>query len=104
MAYAAAVNEEIKRPDARPAPTSSSSTSPGCRRAPSRRARYGVKAINRALEGITGTTAVHLCFGYAARRDRTSRAGYSFLPQLADTRRRADLDRGRAAASSISAC
>ena len=28
--------------------------------------RYGVKAINRALAGITGTTAVHLCFGYAA--------------------------------------
>jgi len=44
--------------------------------------RYGVKAINRALAGITGTTAVHLCFGYAAIiHDRP--AGYSFLPQLA---------------------
>jgi 5-methyltetrahydropteroyltriglutamate--homocysteine methyltransferase len=44
--------------------------------------RYGVKAINRALAGITGTTAVHLCFGYAAIiHDRP--AGYSFLPELA---------------------
>jgi 5-methyltetrahydropteroyltriglutamate--homocysteine methyltransferase len=44
--------------------------------------RYGVKAINRALEGADGTTAVHLCFGYAALiHDRP--AGYSFLPELA---------------------
>jgi len=44
--------------------------------------RYGVKVINRALDGITGTTAVHLCFGYAAMvRDRPP--GYSFLPELA---------------------
>ena len=44
--------------------------------------RYGVKAINRALDGITGTTAVHLCFGYAAIiHDRPD--GYSFLPELA---------------------
>jgi 5-methyltetrahydropteroyltriglutamate--homocysteine methyltransferase len=43
---------------------------------------FGVKALNRALEGITGTTAVHLCFGYAAIiHDRPS--GYSFLPELA---------------------
>jgi 5-methyltetrahydropteroyltriglutamate--homocysteine methyltransferase len=45
--------------------------------------QYGVKVINRALEGATGTTAVHLCFGYAAIiHDRP--AGYSFLPELAD--------------------
>jgi 5-methyltetrahydropteroyltriglutamate--homocysteine methyltransferase len=44
---------------------------------------YGVEALNRALDGITGTTAVHLCFGYAAIiHDRPS--GYSFLPELAD--------------------
>ena len=44
--------------------------------------QYGVKALNRALEGITGLTAVHLCFGYAAIiHDRPS--GYSFLPELA---------------------
>ncbi len=45
--------------------------------------RYGVKAVNRALEDAAGTTAVHLCFGYAAIiHDRP--AGYSFLPELAD--------------------
>ena len=44
--------------------------------------QYGIKALNRALEGVTGTTAVHLCFGYAAIiHDRPS--GYSFLPELA---------------------
>jgi 5-methyltetrahydropteroyltriglutamate--homocysteine methyltransferase len=44
--------------------------------------RYGVKVINRALAGVTGTTAVHLCFGYAAIiHDRPE--GYSFLPELA---------------------
>jgi 5-methyltetrahydropteroyltriglutamate--homocysteine methyltransferase len=43
---------------------------------------YGIPALNRALEGITGTTAVHLCFGYAAIiHERPS--GYSFLPELA---------------------
>jgi 5-methyltetrahydropteroyltriglutamate--homocysteine methyltransferase len=46
--------------------------------------RYGVKAINRALAGVGGTTAVHLCFGYAHTvKDKPS--GYSFLPQLADS-------------------
>jgi 5-methyltetrahydropteroyltriglutamate--homocysteine methyltransferase len=44
--------------------------------------RYGVKAINRALAGITGTTAVHLCFGYAAIIHERPE-GYSFLPELA---------------------
>ena len=45
--------------------------------------KYGVRALNRALAGVVGTTAVHLCFGYAAIiHDRPS--GYSFLPELAD--------------------
>ncbi len=49
---------------------------------PAEARRYGVKVINRALDGITGTTAVHLCFGYAAIiHDRPG--GYSFLPELA---------------------
>src|SRR5918992_2996101 len=43
---------------------------------------YGLTALNRALEGARGTTAVHICFGYAAIiHDRPS--GYSFLPELA---------------------
>lgn len=46
--------------------------------------RYGIKAINRALEGIPGATAIHLCFGYAhVVHERPS--GYSFLPELADS-------------------
>jgi 5-methyltetrahydropteroyltriglutamate--homocysteine methyltransferase len=46
-------------------------------------AKYGVAAVNKALEGVSGlgTTAVHLCFGYAAIiHERPS--GYSFLPEL----------------------
>jgi 5-methyltetrahydropteroyltriglutamate--homocysteine methyltransferase len=51
---------------------------------PEQAKRYGVKAINRALEGVAGPTVVHLCFGYAAIvTDKPS--GYSFLPQLADS-------------------
>jgi 5-methyltetrahydropteroyltriglutamate--homocysteine methyltransferase len=45
-------------------------------------ARYGITAINRALEGVPGPTALHLCFGYAyVARNKPS--GYSFLTQLA---------------------
>ncbi|HEY1283540.1 MAG TPA: uroporphyrinogen decarboxylase family protein [Steroidobacteraceae bacterium] len=43
---------------------------------------FGLAALNRALNGVTGTTAVHICFGYAAIiHSRPS--GYSFLPELA---------------------
>jgi 5-methyltetrahydropteroyltriglutamate--homocysteine methyltransferase len=43
---------------------------------------YGLTALNRALQGVGGTTAVHICFGYAAIiHERPS--GYSFLPELA---------------------
>jgi len=45
--------------------------------------RYGVKVINRALQGIPGPTVVHLCFGYAYVVFNKP-AGYTFLPQLAD--------------------
>jgi 5-methyltetrahydropteroyltriglutamate--homocysteine methyltransferase len=46
---------------------------------------FGVAALNRALSGVEGTTAVHLCFGYAAIvHDRPS--GYSFLSELAACR------------------
>jgi 5-methyltetrahydropteroyltriglutamate--homocysteine methyltransferase len=42
---------------------------------------YAVEVINHALEGAAGTTAVHMCFGYAATvKDKPS--GYSFLPEL----------------------
>ena len=45
--------------------------------------RYAIKAINRALEGITGTTALHTCFGYA-HIVHSRPNGYPFLEQLAD--------------------
>ena len=52
---------------------------------PEKARQYGLKALNRALEGITGATIVHICFGYAAIiHERPS--GYSFLPELADCR------------------
>jgi 5-methyltetrahydropteroyltriglutamate--homocysteine methyltransferase len=59
---------------------------PWVRNNPDLARRYAVKAINRALEGITVPTVVHLCFGYAAVvPGSTKPAGYSFLPELADT-------------------
>ena len=51
---------------------------------PDKAARWGLKAINRALQGIAGPTIVHLCFGYAAMV-RNKPAGYAFLPQLAES-------------------
>ena len=48
--------------------------------------RYAVKAINRALQGITVPTVVHICFGYAAVvPGDTKPAGYAFLAELADS-------------------
>jgi len=48
---------------------------------PEKARRYGVKALNRALEGVSGTVAVHLCFGYAAVVHEKP-TGYSFLGEL----------------------
>jgi 5-methyltetrahydropteroyltriglutamate--homocysteine methyltransferase len=47
-------------------------------------ARFAIPAINRALEGINGTTALHTCFGYA-HIVHNRPGGYPFLTQLADT-------------------
>jgi 5-methyltetrahydropteroyltriglutamate--homocysteine methyltransferase len=59
---------------------------PWVRNDPELARRYAVKAINRALEGITIPTVVHLCFGYAAVvPGSTKPTGYSFLSELADT-------------------
>ena len=84
LAYAAAVNEELK--DLKRAGADIVQLDePWLQARADRAARYGVKAINRALDGIQGTTVVHLCFGYAAAvKDKPS--GYSFLGQLAETR------------------
>ena len=59
---------------------------PWVRNNPDLARRYAVKAINRALHGLTVPTVVHLCFGYAAVvPGSTKPAGYSFLSELADT-------------------
>jgi len=84
MAYAAAVNDEIR--DLKKAGADVIQLDePWLQARAERAARYGVKAIDRALQDIGGTTVVHLCFGYAAAvKDKPS--GYSFLAQLAGTR------------------
>ncbi|MBV9747913.1 MAG: 5-methyltetrahydropteroyltriglutamate--homocysteine methyltransferase [Acetobacteraceae bacterium] len=51
---------------------------------PEQASRYGVRVLNRALDGIPGPVTVHLCFGYAQVVHEKPH-GYSFLPQLADT-------------------
>jgi 5-methyltetrahydropteroyltriglutamate--homocysteine methyltransferase len=52
---------------------------------PDKARSFGVVAINRALEGVRGTTAVHLCFGYGALV-KNKPSGYSFLPELEGTK------------------
>jgi len=47
-------------------------------------ARFAIPAINRALDGVHGTTALHTCFGYA-HIVHNRPGGYPFLSQLADT-------------------
>jgi 5-methyltetrahydropteroyltriglutamate--homocysteine methyltransferase len=58
---------------------------PWLRNDPEGAKRYAVPAINRALDGLTVPTALHLCFGYAAVVKHQKPAGYSFLSQLAET-------------------
>jgi 5-methyltetrahydropteroyltriglutamate--homocysteine methyltransferase len=59
---------------------------PWVRNDPDAARRYAVKAINRALHGITVPTAVHICFGYAAVVPSLAKpSGYAFLVELADT-------------------
>ena len=83
MDYAVAVNEELRALKASGADVVQLDE-PWVRTAPEKAARYGVKAINRALDGIAGPTIVHLCFGYAAMV-KNKPAGYAFLPRLADS-------------------
>ncbi len=58
---------------------------PWLRHNPDAANRYAVKAINRALQGISVPTVVHLCFGYAAVVKGQKPTGYSFLPGLSDS-------------------
>jgi len=81
MDYAAAVNEEIRDLFAAGADIVQIDE-PYLQARPEQAREYGLKALNRALEGIQGTTAVHICFGYAAIIHQRP-SGYSFLPELA---------------------
>ncbi len=80
--YAAAVNEEIKDLFAAGADVVQIDE-PWMQAHPEKAREYGVTALNRALDGVTGTTAVHICFGYAALVSGRP-VGYSFLPELAE--------------------
>jgi len=84
MDYAAAVNEEIRDLFAAGADVVQVDE-PYMQARPEKAREYGLAALNRALEGISGTTAVHICFGYAAVIHARP-SGYSFLPELAGCR------------------
>jgi 5-methyltetrahydropteroyltriglutamate--homocysteine methyltransferase len=81
MDYAAAVNEEIKALFAAGVDVVQLDE-PYMQARPEKAGEYAVKAINRALDGVGGTTAVHLCFGYAHIVHERPSTGYSFLGQL----------------------
>lgn len=78
--YAAAVNAEIKDLFAAGADIVQIDE-PWMQSRPEKARKYGLKALDRALAGVDGTTAVHICFGYAAVvKDKPS--GYSFLAEF----------------------
>jgi 5-methyltetrahydropteroyltriglutamate--homocysteine methyltransferase len=81
MDYAVAVNEEIRDLFAAGADIVQIDE-PYMQARPEKARAYGLKALNRALEGMKGTTAVHICFGYAAVIHARP-SGYSFLGELA---------------------
>ena len=80
MELAAAVNEEVRDLFAAGADIVQLDE-PWMQRFPERAKQYGIKVVNRALEGITGTTAIHICFGYAAVVPNKPSA-YSFLTEF----------------------
>ncbi len=82
FAYAAAINEEIADLAAAGADVVQIDE-PYLQARPEAARRYGVRAVNRALEGIEATTALHICFGYAAIIHERPE-GYSFLSELTE--------------------
>ena len=81
MAYAAVVNAEVRDLFAAGADVVQIDE-PYMQARPDAARAYGLAALNAALDGVTGTTAVHICFGYAAIIHERPE-GYSFLPELA---------------------
>jgi 5-methyltetrahydropteroyltriglutamate--homocysteine methyltransferase len=80
MDYAEAVNAEIRDLFAAGVDTVQLDE-PYMQARPEEAKKYAVRAINHALEGVKGTTAVHMCFGYAHIVHERPK-GYSFLPEL----------------------
>jgi len=80
MDYAAAVNEEIKDLFAAGADIVQIDE-PWMQQHPEKARQYGLKTLARALDGVTGTIAIHLCFGYA-QVVHEKPTGYSFLAEL----------------------
>lgn len=85
MDFAAAVNAEARDLQAAGADMIQLDE-PWLRNDPEAARRFACRAIDRALEGITIPTVVHLCFGYAAVVHGQKPTGYSFLGELSDTR------------------
>ncbi len=84
MDYAVAVNDEIKDLFAAGADIVQIDE-PYLQARPEKAKRFAVDVIDRALEGVDGVTALHLCFGYAAF-GHVKLEGYSFLPELRRSR------------------
>jgi 5-methyltetrahydropteroyltriglutamate--homocysteine methyltransferase len=84
LAYAAAINEEardLKRAGADIVQIDE----PYLQARPDAAREYAIPAIDRALEGIEGETALHICFGYAAIVHNRPTDGYSYLGELNDS-------------------
>jgi 5-methyltetrahydropteroyltriglutamate--homocysteine methyltransferase len=79
--YAGAVNEEIRDLFAAGADIVQIDE-PYMQARPAKAREFGLVALARAIDGVTGTVAVHICFGYAAIIHERPE-GYSFLPELA---------------------
>jgi 5-methyltetrahydropteroyltriglutamate--homocysteine methyltransferase len=84
MDFADAVNAEIKDLFAAGADVVQVDE-PWMQQYPDKARAFGLAALNRALNGVSGTVAVHLCFGYAAVvHDKPT--GYSFLAELENSK------------------
>src|SRR5262245_769899 len=86
MDYAAAVNAEIKDLFAAGADIVQVDE-PWMQARPEKAKAYGIKALDAALDGVTGTTAVHICFGYA-QTVKSKPTGYAFLKEFEPSRAR----------------
>ncbi len=81
--YAAAVNAEIKDLF-RAGADIVQIDEPYMQARPDKARKIGLRGLQAALDGVKGTTAIHICFGYAAII-HVRPEGYSFLPELAGT-------------------